>query len=475
MFQKSLFFFLIFLWFAVPAKAQPTRDDLLKQQQQLLKELSDLNEDLHSIKKDKKLALGAYTVVKRKIAARESLIKSLNRDIHLLTENIYQNQIEIYRLKKELDTLRLHYGQSLVFAYKNRGNFNYLNFLFSAQGFNDAMKRVTYLKHYRKYRETQAETINKTRAVLGDVVESLNQNRSKKSNVLSEQSSQLKVLEEDKKEKDFVVKQLKAQEKEIAARIRQRQKDKIRLRNAISAALKKALADAERSAKRNKKSQEEERRRSLAEQHEKELKRIKEYQAKNKENKQPKEPQPEPKTDKSDPAPPPFEEPAKKQPDKEEAAKPVERPYSPLESTDEGLKESLIFEKNRGRLPWPVEDGFVYMQFGKQNIPGTKLFADNDGVFIKTKVGEKVRCVAEGEVLTIFELDQYQAVMVKHGKYFTTYNMLNDVRVKVGDQVKAGSVLGHVAADLDGEGQLEFQVLNEKKTFQNPEKWLRAR
>ena len=73
------------------------------------------------------------------------------------------------------------------------------------------------------------------------------------------------------------------------------------------------------------------------------------------------------------------------------------------------------------------------------------------------------------------DLDQYQAVMVKHGKYFTTYNMLSSVTVKQGDAVKAGTVLGKVAADLDGDGQFEFQVLNDRKVFQNPENWLRRR
>ena len=92
---------------------QPTREDLQKQQQQLLKELADLNKDLKSIQQNKKAALGAYSMVRRKIEAREALIKNINRDINLLTETIYQNQIEIYRLRKELDTLKLQYAQSL--------------------------------------------------------------------------------------------------------------------------------------------------------------------------------------------------------------------------------------------------------------------------------------------------------------------------------------------------------------------------
>ncbi len=445
------------------AQQPPSREDLQRQQQQLLKELADLNKDLSSIKQNKKAALNEYSVVRRKIAARESLINNINKDIRLLTETIYQNQIQIYRLKKELDTLKLQYAQSLVFAYKNRGSYDYLNFLFSAQSFNDALKRMTYLKSYRQYRETQAQTIAKTQNLLISTLDQLNSNRAQKGEVLTSQSSQLKVLEEDKKEKDLVVKQLKAQEKDIATLIKQRERDRQRLRSAIDAAIKRALAEADKQARIAKKTNEEIRRRNNASNGSKEMS-----------------------TTKSNPtgSTTPNNNPDNKgsEPEKSGGSTTPEtsdpkstRAYSSFESTPGGLTESLNFEKNRGRLPWPLDGGRIYGPFGRHLIEGTKLVAENDGIFIKTYIGAPVKCVADGEITAVMELDQYQAVMVKHGKYFTTYNMLSTVFVKTGDPVKAGTLLGKVAADFEGEGQFEFQVVNEKNGFQNPEKWLKPR
>jgi septal ring factor EnvC (AmiA/AmiB activator) len=475
---KRLLIFCFFLLAigALPLFAQQaTKEELQKQQQQLLKELADLNNDLKSIQQNKKAALGAYTVVKRKIDARESLIKNINRDINRLTETIYQNQIEIYRLRKELDTLKLQYAQSLVFAYKNRGNSDYLNFLFSAENFNDALKRMMYLKSYRQYRATQAETISKTQTLLESSLNKLNDNRKEKSNVLQSQSDQLKVLEDDKKEKDQVVKQLKSQEKDIAAQIKQRERDRQKLRNAIDLAIKRALAEAiekEKIAKAAKLKAAEEEKKRIAQQqkeaHDKEA-RDREIAAANAKNNSTTTPNKtavkptETETPAAKPAPT-YVEPAKQT-----------RVYNTFESTPEGLTESLNFEKSRGRLPWPLDGGKIYGQFGRQQIEGTKLVADNDGIFIKTTVGATVKCVADGEVAAVMDLDAFQAVMVKHGKYFTTYNMLSSVNVKVGDTVKSGTVLGKVAADLDGDGQFEFQVLNDRKVFQNPENWLRRR
>jgi septal ring factor EnvC (AmiA/AmiB activator) len=285
---------------------------------------------------------------------------------------------------------------------------------------------------------------------------------------LTTQSSQLQVLEEDKKEKDQVVKQLKAQEKDIAAQIKQRQRDKIRLRNAIDAAIKRAIAEAEKAQKEARKAQLAEKKRQTKKTKDDAITTVKSGGSKTPdavENNTPSEPT----------SPTKAETSTANTNTPSETKKVVNREYSSFESTPENVKESIDFEKSRGRLPWPLDGGRIYGQFGRHKIEGTKLEADNDGIFIKTEVGATVKCVANGEVLKVFELDPYQAVMVKHGKYFTTYNMLSAVSVKEGDEVKAGTVLGKVAADLDGDGQFEFQVMNEKRVFQNPERWLRSR
>jgi septal ring factor EnvC (AmiA/AmiB activator) len=444
---------------------QPTKEELQKQQQELKKELDDLNKSLQLIKQNKKTALGEYALVKRKIEAREALIKNISRDINRLAETIYQNQIEIYRLKKELDTLKQQYAQSLVFAYKNRGSNDYLNFLFSAQSFNDALKRMRFLKSYRQYRETQAETINKTQALLQASIGKLDDNRNEKNTVLETQSTQLKVLEDDKKEKDQVVKQLKSQEKDIAAQIKQREKDQVKLRVAIAAAIKRALAEAaekERVAKIAKqKAAEEERKRIAQQQKEKaeEAARANTSQTKSAQNTNASTSITTNNPDEVAPLTTPK----------------VSRAYDIFESTPNGLTESLNFERNKGHLPWPLDGGLVYIPFGRQQIPGTKIFVDNQGIDIKTSVGATIKCVADGEVTAIMDLDQYQVVMVKHGKYFTAYNKLSTVSVKQGDAVKAGSILGTVAADFDGDGSFQFQVFNDRQVYQNPENWLKRR
>lgn len=201
------------------------------------------------IQKNKKASVSQVVAVQRKIAAREELIGTMNRQVRLLDETIYQNELEIYRLKKELDTLKAKYAQSIVFAYKNRSNYQFLNFLFSASNFNDAIKRVTYLKSYRKLRETQVSTIQKTQEVLQLKIGTLSTSKKEQSLVLQTQQTQLKDLEEDKKQKNIVVNELKGKEKEVSALLRKKDKQRQDMRIAINAIIKREIAEAARKEK----------------------------------------------------------------------------------------------------------------------------------------------------------------------------------------------------------------------------------
>ena len=117
--MKKLVIGLLAFAFSLSAHAQETKEDIQRKQQQLLQEISQLNSTLSQIKKNKKQSLGQLALVRRKISARQELINSINKELHHLDDTIYTNQIKIYRLKKELDTLKDQYAKSLLFAYKN--------------------------------------------------------------------------------------------------------------------------------------------------------------------------------------------------------------------------------------------------------------------------------------------------------------------------------------------------------------------
>lgn len=443
---KRIAFLIIVLFAFTIAEAQQTKEELQRRQQELQREINELNATLGEIQRSKKKSIGQLAIVQRKIAKRQELINSIGRDIRRIDDELFLNEREIYRLNKELDTLKLQYAQSIQFAYKNRGSYEYLNFLFSAKNFNDAVKRIAYLKSYRQQRETQAVAINKTQSLLQERMGMLAVNKQEKTKTLSSQSEQLKVLEEDKQEQAQVVKQLKDQEKDYQAQLRRREKERQDLRRALDAAIKREIEDARRKERER-----------IARQAEAAKKAANNNATVEKDAVAAKPKNAEPVTGGI-------------------AARPKEnREESAFESTPEGLTMSLNFEKNRGRLPWPVESGIVTGEFGTHTIPGTRLAEKNDGIIITTKAESSIRCVADGEVARIFDLGEYQGVMVRHGKYFTIYSRLSSVNVSKGQAVNAGTVIGRNAQNLDGDYKVEFLVMNDKGANLNPELWLKRR
>jgi septal ring factor EnvC (AmiA/AmiB activator) len=153
----------------------------------------------------------------------------------------------------------------------------------------------------------------------------------------------------------------------------------------------------------------------------------------------------------------------------------TDRSYTALESTPEGRETSIKFENNKGRLPWPVDAGIVTIRFGTETIPGTKLVRKSDGLEIALPPGSSIKSIADGTVSYAGDIGGDQVVFVKHGKYFTSYSHLSSINVSVGQEVKAGSLLGKSGNGVDGEGAVLFMVNNEKGTPLNPESWLKSR
>ncbi len=420
--------------------AQNTREELQKKEQDLQKELTELNKLYSETQSNKKISLKQLAIIKRKINKREELVNSINKQVHQLDETIFTNERDIYRLRRELDTLKVKYGKSIVFAYRNRSSYEYLNFLFSASDFNDAIKRITYLKSYRQNRETQANTIIKSDQLLQEKIGILSSNKKERLTTLQAQGEQLKVLQVDRKEQDQVVQQLQGKEKELSAQIRDREKQRQKTQQAFQAIIRREIEDAKK----------------------KEAARLKALADNN--------------TAKTNVTPDkPSKSTMNTEPVTGVATFSKDRSYTPLESTPEGREMSINFENNKGRLPWPASSGVITAHFGIEEIPGTKLKRKSDGIEIALPIGSAVRCVADGKILYISEDDGGQLMIIKHGKYFTGYTNLSSVSVSKGQEVKAGTLLGKSGASIDGEGSFIFQIMNEKSVPIDPEKWLKPR
>lgn len=131
------------------------------------------------------------------------------------------------------------------------------------------------------------------------------------------------------------------------------------------------------------------------------------------------------------------------------------------------------FRANKGKLPWPVEKGFVSLGYGKQPHPVyPTLVINNSGVEITTDSGAYARSVFAGEVTNIMVLSPVnKAVMIQHGDCFTVYQNLSSVSVSKGDKVGIKQNLGKIRTNSEGKTVLKFTI-SQNATYNNPASWL---
>jgi murein hydrolase activator len=445
---------ILFTFFAVMHLAVFAQDkiELEKKKKQTQQEIEMLNRQYNEVKKNKKESIGQLTLIQNKITLRNEVISNINKQVNVIDGSINKSYKEMRRLQKDLDTLKMNYARNVVYAYKNRSSYDFLNFLFSATSFNDAIKRIAYMKAYRSYRAQQLETIYKTEALYKEKIAQLTNNKKEKTLTIQDQAREMNELVKDKQEQDAVVNKLKSREKEINKTIAAKKKQAQSLQASISSIVKREIAiakkDAEAKAKAERDRERKEREAEIAKEKEREKANVN--------------------TGTTTTTVP------KTNPVVVKKEVPEKKPASYLEFNKEDIALGNSFEGSKGRLLFPVDNGYVSIPFGPYIIPGTNLKGYQEFITIASPVGTSVKSVFDGEVASVADVGGAMTIAIRHGKYFTFYSNLTSVAVSKGQTVKAGQLLGKVGTDLEGEGSIEF-ILTRETSNLNPSSWLRSR
>ena len=418
--------FTVLMFFVLPASliAQPpTREELERQRQQLKKEIEQTERLLNENKSKTKDNTTQLILINNKVNLQDRVIENINRDIDLLDNNMYGIQKDINHYDRLLDTLKQEYAKSMVYAYKNRGSYDFLNFIFSAASFNDALKRIAYLKSYRNYREMQGENILRTQELRRQRIETLGGVKKNKNVVLETKDREMTALENQQKEKDRVLSELKKRGKQLSMQMAAKKRQMTKVDKAIAAAIKRAVDEARKAA-------------IVKEKAATSLKTVTGISKK-----------------------------------KDIKVKKTPEISILLNAENEALNEKFV--NNRGGLPWPVDKGYLLMHYGRNQLPsGTVL--DLTGITVATEIGSSVKTIFDGVVSKVLFVEDMQVIIIQHGKYFSTYSNLESVSVQTGQNVKTGQVIGKAAANLDGIGAVDFYINDERNNF-DPQRWLKPR
>ncbi|MDA9072114.1 peptidase M23, partial [bacterium] len=214
------------------ASAQ-SKKSLQNKKKKLQQEIQYTNKLLEETEKTKKTSLNQLQQLNKKISSREKLIQTIEQEIKLLNDSI-QNQVStVDSLEVNLTELKAEYAEMIRKAYKNRSDYNKLMFLFSADNFNQAYKRLNYFQQYARYRQEQAERIKKQQSEIDKQIKILEAIRKSNEGLLKAELNEKNTLASEKSKKESVVSSLKGKEKELRAQLEKNRKDQKKINDAI--------------------------------------------------------------------------------------------------------------------------------------------------------------------------------------------------------------------------------------------------
>ena len=389
--------------------------DILKQQQIALeKEINYTTSLLNKTKENKKSSLVYIDYLDKKISSQERLLQLLNIEQNLLKKQIFklenkilENEKSINDAEKEIIELKKEYGEIIYSLQKNKNERNDLMFIISSETFNQAYKRILFLREYSRARKTQALQITKNQDSLA-----INKQRlfSQKELIKSKKEQNLKLISNKKKslnkvliskdEKKTAVSKLQKSEQIFLKKIKDQQKKSRQLEQKIKKIIEEEIRLAREKIKRDK------------------------------DNK--------------------------------------------ISLTPEAQLLSDKFSANKGKLPWPLEQGLIIQKYGKQKH---KVFGNietfNNGINIATNKNAIIRSVFDGKISRIFFIKgEGKAVLINHGEFFTVYSGLEEVKVKLGDNILAKEEIGKVLTrENDDRTELHFEIW-QGYDKQDPSVWL---
>lgn len=449
---------------ATQREIQQTREKLRLNEEQIKTGLSDLNR------------------LSGEIAAGRTQVDALQKRVAGLTSEISNLNNEITKNEAELTLMREEYLKAVKKMRLTKRNQSTLAFIFASENFNQAMRRIRYMRQFSAWKERKSADIDGKIEQLGKERERLAAAKDAQTVALGQLTESQTQLEENHKKQEQLVASLRQNGDALQAHLSAKQKEANRLKETISALIAQEQAKAEAERKAREKAEAERKAKAEAERiarekAEAEKKDAAERAAKDK--KLAEKPGKDKKKEKKN-----SEKSARKKSDRRDMkgdnskdAVKSEEPLPNIAPKNAEKSGGIDFASLRGSLPRPVDGSWrITNQFGRHAMPEMpEIEYDNPGIDAEVANGATVKSVCGGMVSGVYKVAGYgTVVIVNHGDYYTVYGNLASTNVAVGTRVGGGHVLGTAGKDPDDprRSSVHFEVWKGREK-QNPSVWLR--
>ena len=246
-FTFTLLLLMLMLHFSGFSQSKKQKE-LEERRRELRSEIQQIGVLLFEGKKEQKSVLSVVEDLDFKIKVRKNLISITNQQANLLTREISSNQTKISKLRDKLKALKADYAQMIVKSYKSRSDQSKLMFLLSSTNFQQAYKRLQYIKQYADYQQLQAELIKTETARMQALnIELLTQKKSKQTLIEDNKKAKF-VLDKDLEQQKSLIKEIKSNLTQFTAQLKTKQRESNKIDKEIRKIIQAAIAASNKKA-----------------------------------------------------------------------------------------------------------------------------------------------------------------------------------------------------------------------------------
>lgn len=224
------------------------QQDLEAKKEQLENDIREINRLLFAEQKQKGSVLDQVEALDQKINRQQQLIRVTNQQSNLLNRQINANIRNISKLRTDLETLKEDYAEMIRKSYQNRSKQNRLLFLLSATSWQQAYKRLEYMKQYAQFRKKQGIEIQAKTEALTALNQDLGRQRKEKETLMQENRGvRDQLMAEIQSQKDLL-KTIRQNESAYAAEIEAKRREAREIDRQIERLIRSAIAASNRSS-----------------------------------------------------------------------------------------------------------------------------------------------------------------------------------------------------------------------------------
>jgi len=230
-----------FIGFSQVTKYEKERKRYEQEREKLLADISFTENAIKEILEIHTVSLHYLETLKAQILMRNRLINTIYKEIEILNKQVTIKKTAVSELEEELLVLKEEYARMIIAAYKTKSSYSKLLFLFSANDFNDLIKRYKYIEQYAQYRKRQAVLITKKQDEIAKEITHLNYKKKDKQKLLKSHKNQKQALGDEKNEQNQLVNSLNQKESQLQKELKTKRNAAHRLEKKIEEVIKMIL------------------------------------------------------------------------------------------------------------------------------------------------------------------------------------------------------------------------------------------